>query len=110
MEKKENVGINLTVMPPRVVNVSGVSRDPDDAENVVPSENVSSEGLKSDVVFSPITPKSYEGLLCRYGNPEKYKDCIEYNTTFCHTECEFGPKKELPLPDVNLDYQREDGK
>ena len=84
MEK--GIGPVMTVMQPRVVNESNVPRG-------VPLENV-----------------SLDGLLCRYGNPEKYKDCIEYNTTFCHNECEFGPKKELPLPDVNLDYQREDGK
>ena len=58
---------------------------------------------------SPIQNVSSEGLVCRNGNPEKYKDCIEMGTTFCHNECEFGAK-ETKINDVNLDYQREDGK
>lgn len=37
-----NGGVKITVMQPTVVNVSNVSRDPDDVDNVVPSENVSS--------------------------------------------------------------------
>lgn len=35
-----NGGVHITVMQPTVVNMSNVSRDPDDADNVVPSENV----------------------------------------------------------------------
>ena len=78
-------GARLTVMTPTVVNENNVPRE-------VPLENM-----------------SLDGLVCRNGNPEKYKDCIEMGTTFCHNECEFGAK-ETKINDVNLDYQREDGK
>ena len=47
-------GARLTVMQPTVVNESNVPRE-------VPSVNVSSEGL-----------------VCRNGNPVKYRDCDEY--------------------------------
>lgn len=63
-------GPKITVMQPSVVNVDNVP---------VPSESVATD------------------VLCRNGNPVKYRDCDEYNTVFCHHECEFGPKTELPL-------------
>ena len=43
-----------------------------------------------------------EGLLCRSDNRERYKDCDDYNSVFCHHECEFGPKTELPLADKEV--------
>ncbi len=54
MEKKfdENGGFvapKLTVMAPRVVNEDG------------PSESVASEGLKSDIEYSPVTEASKDG-------------------------------------------------
>ena len=92
MEKKyraEEVGhyggARLTVMQPTVVNENNVPRD-------VPSVNVSSLGL-----------------VCRNGNPVKYRDCDEMGTEFCHTECEFGAK-ETKIDDVNLNYQNSEGK
>ena len=91
MEKKykaEEVGhyggARLTVMQPTVVNENNVPRD-------VPSVNVSSLGL-----------------VCRNGNPVKYRDCDEMGTEFCHTECEFGAK-ETKIDSFNFD-NREDGK
>ena len=114
-------GPRITVMKPTVVNV----------DNVPASENVASNGLHPNIVFTPPTEDSYEGnkksfllddelahfipverddkaILCRNGNPVKYRDCDEYNTAFCRGECEFGAK-EILIPDVNLE-NREDGK
>ena len=65
--------------------------------------------LAKRYVVAPIQNVSSDGLLCRNGNPVKYRDCDEYNTDFCREECEFGAK-ETKINDVNLDYQREDGK
>lgn len=73
----------MTVMQPTVINVSN---------EVGPSENV-----------------ALEEILCKSGNPVKYRDCPDYNTEFCRGECEFGTK-EKKVEDVNLDYSREDGK
>ena len=78
-------GARLTVMQPTVVNENNVPRE-------VPSENV-----------------SLDGLVCRNGNPVKYRDCDEMGTEFCHTECEFGAK-ETKIDDVNLNYQNSEGK
>ena len=108
-------GARLTVMQPTVVNENNVPRE-------VPSVNVSSEGLVWCVVM---VIRLSTGTVTSMG------------TVFCHNECEFGAKEELPLPeitnlneeipdfakehvddypgetkidDVNMDYQREDGK
>ena len=86
MEKKkykaETQGhYTITVMKPEVVNVS----------NVPALENVARD------------------VLCRNGNPVKYRDCDDYNTEFCRTECSFGIK-ETPIADVSLDYQDKSGR
>lgn len=65
-------GLRITVMTPTVINENNVPRE-------VPSENVSSDGF-----------------LCRHGNPLKYRDCDDYNTVFCRTKCEYGPKEVQP--------------
>lgn len=70
----------IRIMPPSVENVSNV-----------PAENVASD------------------VLCRNGNPLKYRDCDDYNTEFCRRECVFGPK-ETSVDDLHLDYQNESGK
>jgi hypothetical protein len=71
----------ITVMQPSVENVSNV----------------------------PAVERVMEGNLCMNGNPVKYKDCEDYNTDFCRRECSFGIK-EIPVDDVDLDYQDESGK
>ena len=70
----------MTVMQPEVVNVDG------------PSQSV-----------------AWKEILCKHGNPVKYRDCVDYNTDFCRRECAFGAK-EIVISDVNLDYQNPDGK
>ena len=77
-------GAKITVMQPTVINVNNVPRE-------VPLENV-----------------SRDGLVCRNGNPEKYRDCDEMDSEFCRVECEFGAK-ETKIDSFNFD-NREDGK
>ena len=79
MEKQ----VSISVLQPTVVNESH------------PLENVASEEM--------------DERLCRANERERYKDCDDYNTVFCRTQCENGPK-EIPIPDMNIDYTREDGR
>lgn len=85
LEKQADIYIGvmptITVMQPTVVNVS----NPPEEENVASEE-----------------------ILCKSGDPRKYKDCPDYNTEFCRRECAFGIQ-ERKMDDVNLD-NREDGK
>jgi len=53
--------------------------------------NVSSENVASD------------GVLCRSDNRERYRDCDDYNTAFCRTECEFGLKEKSTSDGLDSD-------
>ena len=64
--------------------------------------------LAKRYVVAPIQNVSSDGLLCRNGNPVKYRDCDEMGTEFCRMECEFGAK-ETKIDSFNFD-NREDGK
>jgi len=85
----------IVVPAPRVKNVS------------VPLENVAPLRGCSECADGccEVPP---EDILCRSDNHERYKDCSEYNSEFCRTECEYGPK-EMPGDDVGIDHTREDG-
>ncbi len=120
---RKGVGVampKMTVMQPTVINVSNEVPP----KNVAPQEidgNLSKEeesvinAMKeakeelSSLSGIPSRVLASEELLCKSGNPVKYRDCPDYNTEFCRTECSFGPK-EKKMDDVNLDYQNPEGK
>jgi hypothetical protein len=43
----------------------------------------------------PLESVSLEEIVCSYGIPGKYKDCLDYGNAFCVGECKFGVRKDV---------------
>lgn len=72
---------------------------------VMPKISVMQPTVKNEDNTIPVTSENVASgeILCKSGNPVKYRDCPDYNSAFCRAECNFGPKEAATFPGLDSD-------